>query len=49
MFASGSYILALTCNSWCMVGEEEYQVSGPTATEEFQSEYTGCHTHGSET
>ncbi|CAI9629628.1 zip-domain-containing protein [Alternaria burnsii] len=34
---------------WCMVGEEEYQVSGPTATEEFQSEYTGCHTHGSET
>jgi zinc transporter 1/2/3 len=32
-----------------MVGEEEYQVSGPTATEEFQAEYTGCHTHGSET
>jgi zinc transporter 1/2/3 len=32
-----------------MVGEEEYQVSGPTATEEFQAEYTDCHTHGAAT
>ncbi|EMD60337.1 hypothetical protein GGP41_008291 [Bipolaris sorokiniana] len=32
---------------WCMVGEEEYQVSGPTATEEFQSQYTDCHSHSS--
>jgi zinc transporter 1/2/3 len=29
-----------------MVGDEEYQVSGPTATEEFQAEYTDCHAHG---
>lgn len=32
-----------------MVGTEEYQVSGPTKTEEFQATYTDCHTHGSET
>ena len=32
-----------------MAGSEEYQVSGPTATEEFQAQYTDCHTHGSET
>jgi zinc transporter 1/2/3 len=32
-----------------MVGEDEYQVIGPTATEEFQASYTDCHTHGTET
>ena len=32
-----------------MVGTEEYQVVGPTATEEMQPEYTDCHTHGSDT
>jgi hypothetical protein len=41
--------LVLTYNSWCMVGTEEYQISGPTATEEFQAQYTDCHTHGTET
>ncbi|KAF1923442.1 Zip-domain-containing protein [Didymella exigua CBS 183.55] len=35
--------------NWCMVGTEEYQIVGPTATEEFQAQYTDCHTHGSET
>lgn len=35
--------------NWCMYGTEEYQIVGPTATEEFQAEYTDCHTHGSET
>ncbi|KAI0576796.1 zinc/iron transporter protein [Pyrenophora tritici-repentis] len=34
---------------WCMAGTEEYQVVGPTKTEEFQAQYTDCHTHGSET
>ena len=28
-----------------MVGSEEYQVVGPTKTEEFEPEYTGCHPH----
>ncbi|KAI8938185.1 hypothetical protein NX059_005850 [Plenodomus lindquistii] len=32
--------------NWCMYGTEEYQIAGPTATEEFQAEYTDCHTHG---
>lgn len=32
-----------------MFGTEEYQISGPTATEEFQAQYTDCHTHGTET
>jgi hypothetical protein len=41
--------VTLTFNSWCMVGTEEYQISGPTATEEFQAQYTSCHTHGTET
>lgn len=36
-------------DSWCMVGTEEFQISGPTRTEEFQAEYTGCHKHGIET
>ena len=40
---------ALTRYSWCMVGEDEYQVSGPTATEEFQEQYTSCHSHSSGT
>lgn len=35
--------------NWCMFGTEEYQISGPTATEEFQAQYTDCHTHGTET
>ncbi|KAJ4984247.1 zip zinc transporter [Stagonosporopsis vannaccii] len=35
--------------NWCMAGTEEYQISGPTATEEFQAQYTDCHTHGTET
>ncbi|RAR10617.1 Zip-domain-containing protein [Stemphylium lycopersici] len=34
---------------WCMAGEDEYQVSGPTATEEFQEQYTSCHSHSSGT
>ena len=41
--------MALTNGSWCMAGDEEYALSGPTATEEFQAQYTGCHTHGGET
>lgn len=40
--------IGLTRDRWCMVGDEEYQVSGPTATEEFQAEYTDCHSHSSE-
>ncbi|CAO2654035.1 Nn.00g107680.m01.CDS01 [Neocucurbitaria sp. VM-36] len=35
--------------NWCMAGTEEYQVFGPTRTEEFQAQYTDCHTHGSST
>ncbi|KAH6644300.1 ZIP zinc transporter-domain-containing protein [Boeremia exigua] len=35
--------------NWCMAGTEEYQISGPTATEEFQAQYTDCHTHSAET
>ncbi|KAL6710606.1 high-affinity Zn(2+) transporter zrt1 [Coniothyrium glycines] len=34
--------------NWCMAGTEEYQIVGPTATEEFQAQYTDCHSHGSE-
>ncbi|KAF2279794.1 Zip-domain-containing protein [Westerdykella ornata] len=34
---------------YCVAGTEEYQVVGPTRTEEFESQYTGCHLHGSET
>lgn len=41
-------VTGLTLSRWCMVGDEEYQVSGPTATEEFQAEYTDCHSHSSE-
>ncbi|KAF2679198.1 Zip-domain-containing protein [Lentithecium fluviatile CBS 122367] len=32
-----------------MVGTQEYQIVGPTATEEMEAQYTDCHTHGSET
>ncbi|OAL51578.1 Zip-domain-containing protein [Pyrenochaeta sp. DS3sAY3a] len=35
--------------NWCMVGTEEYQVVGPTRTEEMEARYTDCHTHGSST
>jgi hypothetical protein len=41
--------LTLTGNSWCMVGTEEYPISGPTATEQFQPQYTDCHKHGAKT
>ncbi|KAJ4351939.1 high-affinity Zn(2+) transporter zrt1 [Didymosphaeria variabile] len=30
-------------------GTAEYEVVGPTATEEFEAQYTDCHTHGSST
>lgn len=33
-------------SSWCMAGTEEYQMVGPTATQEMQAQYTDCHTHG---
>ncbi|EOA84555.1 uncharacterized protein SETTUDRAFT_90653 [Exserohilum turcica Et28A] len=33
---------------WCMADGKEYQVSGPTATEQFQAQYTDCHSHSSE-
>ncbi|KAF2135044.1 Zip-domain-containing protein [Dothidotthia symphoricarpi CBS 119687] len=55
---SGSTVPSITAVSdchthgtanWCMAGTEEYQIIGPTATEEFQAQYTGCHTHGSDT
>jgi hypothetical protein len=32
-----------------MAGTSEYQVLGPTKTEEMESQYTGCHSHGTET
>jgi len=32
-----------------MVGTEEYQVVGPTATEEMEAQYTDCHAHGADT
>ncbi|KAH8724453.1 ZIP zinc transporter-domain-containing protein [Phaeosphaeriaceae sp. PMI808] len=32
-----------------MVGTEEYQVIGPTRTQDMQAQYTGCHIHGTET
>lgn len=32
-----------------MVGTEEYQMVGPTRTQDMQAQYTGCHKHGSET
>jgi hypothetical protein len=41
--------LVLTNDSWCMVGTEEYQVVGPTRTQDMQPQYTDCHTHGVET
>ncbi|KAF1978991.1 Zip-domain-containing protein [Bimuria novae-zelandiae CBS 107.79] len=34
---------------YCMVGTAEYEIVGPTATEVFEPEYTGCHSHGGET
>ncbi|KAI4931709.1 hypothetical protein J4E85_004305 [Alternaria conjuncta] len=34
---------------YCMFGSDEYQVVGPTATEEFQAEYTQCHKHQTDT
>lgn len=34
---------------YCKAGETEYQVVGPTKTEEMEAQYTDCHTHGSET
>ncbi|RMZ73595.1 zinc iron transporter [Pyrenophora seminiperda CCB06] len=34
---------------FCLAGSEEYQVSGPTATEQFQAQYTDCHMHGPST
>ncbi|KAF2715803.1 zinc/iron transporter protein [Pleomassaria siparia CBS 279.74] len=34
---------------YCMVGTTEYQVIGPTKTEEMEPQYTGCHSHGTET
>jgi zinc transporter 1/2/3 len=40
---------ALISDSWCMVGTEEYQVVGPTRTQDMQAQYTDCHTHGTET
>jgi len=40
---------ALTNYSWCMVGTEEYQVVGPTRTQDMQPQYTDCHTHGTQT
>ncbi|KAF2014533.1 Zip-domain-containing protein [Aaosphaeria arxii CBS 175.79] len=33
---------------WCMAGTEEYQIVGPTKTEEFEAQYTGCHAHGTD-
>jgi zinc transporter 1/2/3 len=35
--------------NWCMVGTEEYPISGPIATEQFQPQYTDCHKHGAKT
>ncbi|KAH4203711.1 hypothetical protein HBI04_020110 [Parastagonospora nodorum] len=35
--------------NWCMVGTEEYQVVGPTRTQDMQPQYTDCHTHGTQT
>lgn len=32
-----------------MFGTTEYQVIGPTKTEEMEAQYTGCHSHGTET
>ncbi|KAF2730303.1 Zip-domain-containing protein [Polyplosphaeria fusca] len=34
---------------FCQVGTTEFQVIGPTATEEFAPQYTGCHAHDAET
>ncbi|KAH7409898.1 ZIP zinc transporter-domain-containing protein [Phaeosphaeria sp. MPI-PUGE-AT-0046c] len=31
--------------NWCMVGTDEYQIVGPTRTQDFQAQYTDCHTH----
>jgi hypothetical protein len=47
--SSGKSGLLLTNHSWCMVGTEEYQVVGPTRTQDMQAQYTGCHSHGTET
>ena len=33
---------------FCMAGTAEYEVVGPTATEQFEPQYTGCHAHGAE-
>jgi hypothetical protein len=52
----GSFIMlnlkqsvALTTDSWCMVGTDEYQIVGPTRTQDFQAQYTDCHTHSTQT
>ncbi|KAF1953470.1 Zip-domain-containing protein [Byssothecium circinans] len=34
---------------FCVAGTAEYEVAGPTKTEEMESRYTGCHNHGVET
>ncbi|KAL5422963.1 hypothetical protein PMIN04_004264 [Paraphaeosphaeria minitans] len=34
---------------YCVAGTAEYEVVGPTATEEFEAQYTDCHSHGSST
>jgi hypothetical protein len=41
--------VALTARSWCMVGTEEYQIVGPTRTQDFQAQYTQCHMHSTTT
>lgn len=34
---------------YCVAGTAEYEVKGPTATTEFEAQYTDCHSHGSST
>ncbi|KAL5384453.1 hypothetical protein DPSP01_005252 [Paraphaeosphaeria sporulosa] len=34
---------------YCVAGTAEYEIVGPTATEEFEAQYTDCHSHGSST
>jgi hypothetical protein len=41
--------VTLTTDSWCMVGTDEYQIVGPTRTQDFQAQYTDCHTHSTQT
>ncbi|ORY18251.1 ZIP zinc transporter-domain-containing protein [Clohesyomyces aquaticus] len=40
---------AHTTKQYCEFGATEYEISGPTKTEEMEARYTSCHPHGTKT